>query len=678
MSTKDEKEAAKRVGDAALDAMKAAKDKVKGESGESTGSVKMDKLMTEVVDEHQEISLRIRRKDEKGRWESFSNLTGVNPIDFQMKGPEMICDEEGGKGEYEMTIVFPNGKTKQLPKVIRVGGTIQRPIAKSREGDLGGFGAGMPGMMGWPGMPGVGLPNANANNNNQGAWVAREINNANDKAFQMAGQQNNTMAQMMSMMMLGMTPMGQQMMGQNNSQAAQGDSAALAEIKELKQQRAEDQRRIEDQRRREEDRRRDEERRREDQRRTDERFNDLIRRLDDNKSSTELERIKLEHSQNKDSDSTWLKMMQLGREDARDSKKEWMLMLDKLTQTSPLSDEIAKMSMRQFEGTTQQLNIIAQIAQSGLLGGGESSPIKEAIATAIGEVAGGFGGYLENKGMSGGEEEEELPQVQVPPGQIESYPLQTEGVDLQQLEQGEPPAAEEPVEEAAPTMTAQEALLTDEELARFEKESALMAVIESLREGKPVHDAAARLFAHGEIHGQGWGSEVAMRWLTYPAPLSAQILGHFGLATRMLDLAENIMQFGEFLRAEGDPNEWSKETGYMPIKPPKKQKGAKPVAKSNLPGGPEFGVTNNGPPEDADEYDPSSLDGLSPEQLELAQKQRAERKEAAAEAQKAEEEEQRKLGINPEEAREAQQKQIAALAPVPDEEEAEEVPDEDV
>ena len=98
----------------------------------------------------------------------------------------------------------------------------------------------------------------------------------------------------------------------------------------------------------------------------------------------------------------------------------------------------------------------------------------------------------------------------------------------------------------------------------------------------------------------------------------------------------------------------------------------------SIPGGPEFGVTHKGPPEDADEYDPSDLSHLPPDQRELAEKQREERRKAAEKAREEEEKELRKLGIDPAEAREAQERQRAASAPKPEEDEDEEVPDEEV
>ena len=153
MVTKVEKEAIEGVTDELKKTLTAAREGVKSQNA-NTGDAKLDKILDSLVDEFAEITVKLRRKNDKNQWETFASLTGVSPLDLQLKGLDGICMEEGGAGEYEVSITTPTGVTRKLG-VTRVGGMPARPISKSVEAQMGPMG--MYGM-GMPGMPGFGLP----------------------------------------------------------------------------------------------------------------------------------------------------------------------------------------------------------------------------------------------------------------------------------------------------------------------------------------------------------------------------------------------------------------------------------------------------------------------------------------------------------------------------------------
>lgn len=639
MVTKAEKkiveEAGKKAGDLVGEVLETAKEKVREDlgittkKGVNTGSNQLDKIFADLAEQFETISVKIDRKNDRDSWEFFVKLDGIVPVELHQKGVDVLCAEEGGQGVYRVTLIPPTPGDKQLIGPVNVGGFPRRAISKTLEQSQGGVGGLLP-FGGQPGMFGMGP----VQTDHKTVQVTRDflthMKSSNDQVMSMMGQNQNQFMQLMAMMF---GPMGQGKLGGPSDEVR----LLTQKIDQMERQRLDDQRRADEKVERERERQREEDRRREDMRRMEERLQTLTQQMTDQKTNSTIELLRTQQSQEQNRDSNWLQMLAMAREDAKSNKSDQLEWMKLLVEKSSPSDHLLQLTQHQTKQSLDTLNIITQLAASGLLeGNGGGSPIRQAFANliessaqALPEVLSGIRGAMEEREDAREmAQHQELPTVNIPPGGVQVNRLEgpslTTSSDMQRV-----PIEGEEEEPTSGTVESEEelrkALLSPEELQKMSTDDALVKAIECAKEGN-IHEATARLFAHAEVHGQGWSADIARRWLNYPGPLSAQILTSYGAPEKMIAMAQDISEFWAFIQAQGDPNEWSKATGYKPIK--KKSAGGMGIVGH----APEFGM-QRGEPAEGQVYDPSKPPaGATPEMLEEIEKQRQKRRQEAEEA----------------------------------------------
>lgn len=326
------------------------------------------------------------------------------------------------------------------------------------------------------------------------------------------------------------------------------------------------------------------------ERRGEERHREVLGRLENKGRDTDLtlELMKLRENSSSKGEDSWLRFMTMAREDNKSSQERFDTLMLKLFEKPDGADQTGKIMNMMMESSVSQLNIMNQIAQSGLLGGGSEHPVFDLIRDGLSSAKEGLETYAKHRygALAGYDEEDEedeakpLP-IQVPPAQIT-------GRSDEEADEGEGDSPE--IGELTDPTTVKQAILSEEELATMEKDHASQQIFKAIKNGN-VHEATARIFGQAQAK-----KAIHQRWLMTPGPLSAQILVHFGLPEYMLSVPQNIIEFLTFMQGGGDPNEWSED--YKPIK----QKGDGKMQPSGPT--PEFGVTQK-EPEAGEKVDPT-------------------------------------------------------------------------
>jgi len=587
----------------------------------STGTTGLDAL-EQLGREFETVSVNIHRKNEHGKYTLFSPLEGVAVADLLQQGYDVFCKNEGGEGDYKVEVVIP-AKEPGKPPVRRwegpfiVSGTPRLEVSKtemSKQQNSFGFPFNM--MSGLP-------ANTAAAGNQGGAPYVRDLLQQMNKSSE---SQNNMVQQMMGLMMMkDMMPGADQ---KKNGETDANNPAVLA----LQTQVSEVTRRLDDERRRSEDdrRSRDQEKRIEAaERRAEENNREVLRLLDNNKTTETIELMKLQRDGQGSKDDSFLKLMAMNREDSNQSQARFDGLMMKLFDKPDGVDQSSKVMGMMMESSVAQLNMMTQIAASGLAGGSEN-PWIDLVREGVGTVKEGFKGVLAMKygiDMDGddedGEDGEEAPAPltqHVPPAKIEARtdPETGEAVPEEAQTTVDQPAPEEDTEDEIPQSALDDAdelkkyILTDDELTGLAQNRQTQKILKAVEE-KDYPQATARIFER--VRGK---SPVHKRWLKAPGPLTAQILTHFGLTHHMFAMTQNLIDFIGHMNGGGNPNDWSEN--YKPVKEKKESK-----MKPDNPAATELGVTM-GERKEGEDYDASKVPD-DPKLAELAEQQRALREE---------------------------------------------------
>ena len=566
--------------------------------------------------EYETAKVKIFRKNtESNRFELFAERESMPFSEILETGYDSLCKYEGERGDYKVEVVVPAKEPGKKPTVIHsglipVGGDAPLPISRTelaRRQNEYGYGFNPFSMMAG------GLPTQNAGKNDLPlGHIMKYMSDATKAQTEMgAAQQGNFMNLVAMMMFKDILP------GAKGGDHSNGDSSMKAEIAELKRQREEDraQRAMEDRIRQQD------ERIRESERRSEERHREMMRQLDNKCNSDTIEMLKLQQASAGGKDDAWLRYMAMTREDNSAAQQRHDALMMKMFEKPDGADQMQKVMGLMMESSVNNLNVISQVAASGLAGGSEN-PWVELLREGVGTVREGMKGLFAAKyGIVGEDEEEDeaLPQA-APPAQIEarSDPALPAGAPSEAqttvAEPGEGEVEFHPEGVADDPDALKKLLLSDEELEKLEHDGAMQPIFQVIDSGD-FNQATARIFGHARA-----GRSIPQRWMMAPGPISAQILSRYGLAHYMIAMGENIVNFIQFMDQDGDPNEWSDE--FKPIKPKKGPETMKQPAPPTT----EFGVTK-GAPVEGEKVDASKVpEGIDPA---LAEQQREERRQKA-------------------------------------------------
>ncbi|MHC4643850.1 MAG: hypothetical protein ACYTBJ_00010 [Planctomycetota bacterium] len=603
MSTKVVKELSEKVAQSVDSTLKDIRDDVKG----TTGSVAMQTL-EKLAEVYEAANVAIYRIPEnKNKFALFVELEGVPLEDLMGRSLEALCKHEGGAGDYRVEVIVPAKQPGKSPTRLKYGpftviGAETLPIARSelakRQSDPAYFN---------PFASMMGLPAQTAQTKDQSVPYIRDmLKYIGDSSHKSNEQSQNLMSNMMQMMF--MTMFKDQVPGAQQRNAS--DTVLEQRFAALERQ-MQDERQ---QRESKEELRKHEERIRESEARSEQRYRDILSRLDNSGTSQTLELMKLQQAQGSSKDDSFIKFLTLSREENREGQKRFDTLLSKMIerpQENPLG-MYQEMLQSNLKNNVDMLNLMTQIAASGLTGGNNEPWYADAIRETIGSIREGVAAYGNLKqALEGGlPEDEAVPQIEAPPTEVQQLPARGS--------QSSPSVPPPPATETGPTPDQmilgpdelKQLLLTKQELESLGKDRGAQQIFKALEERGDVHEASARIFGLARAE-----RESCQRWFSAPGPLSGQILTHYDLPEYMLSLTQNLLEFHQFLERGGDPNQWS--DAYQPIKPAKK----KGEAMKSGPGT-DFGM-QQGQPADGEMVDSSQVPpGIDPA---LAEKQRAER-----------------------------------------------------
>jgi hypothetical protein len=283
----------------------------------------------------------------------------------------------------------------------------------------------------------------------------------------------------------------------------------------------------------------------------DERFRAQERQMEELKRMLELQ--KMENSQPKGNPMLELMVpLMTSQQTQAQAQQSQLLEVMKMANDRPGEDEKMSNIFSTLTMSNQAtMNMVMEIARSGLLGGGDDHPVRDAILQGLDTLRDlGVAALTRETG-----EEEAAQEVTI------------------QQEMPEPQAIEAPeavgaLPEAQPEVLEQEKL-TSGELERFAKDSAFQKLVASLMNNDHVSEAVVRLYVHATS-----GNKIAAAWLQSPEAITAQIFEFYEMEDLVVSkggeevpvstlFIENMYDFAEFIRSEGDINKWAK-TGYKP------------------------------------------------------------------------------------------------------------------
>jgi len=522
------------------------------------------KSLEDMRNRYDTVHLKAYKKNpQTGKYVLFVELPGQRVDDLRQIGLDSICQDQGGAGDYEVMLKTSDGKEFMFRNIF-VGGTVSHQHSKLQREQY-------PGLQGQFGMGGGQfgqLPMAGGVQQVGPQAYNVDLMQYMNRVPDMMKQAGSEQVQMMRMQMEREQFMASQQResdrnfmalllhnrDQQQPQANAEIQALRAELERLRAQQAQDSK-----------------------------LDELKRQIDDQKSTLMLEAFKANSNQDASKNDTMLQFMMMMQKSSEMASQN-NLALMKQMMDRPGEDERINSLLGTMVGVSQnQLGMVSQIAQMGLLGGGEDHTVRDA-------VLGGLEGLTQiavaaMQARAAGRQQP--PTLQAPPAQVQQMPAPAPMGGLPEGQQ--PPATpeqpEEPEEEEVEP-------LTDAELQLIGKDKALAKVIAMVQNGEPVSEISARLMNHARS-----GNKIAIRWLQYPFEIGYQVMKHFDIpANRAEEVANDLVGFLHFLNEGGDPNEWTAETGYQIKQPPRKV-----VSAASLEG-PELGSSTRAPTQGV-EYD---------------------------------------------------------------------------
>lgn len=537
-------------------------------------------LLRQLQQQYSKATLKIYRKEANRGEALFVVLEGQDLKEIEAGGGlDTLCLAEGGGGQYMITIVPPgaNGESKRIGP-LNITGAPPRLVPKSKElhdaaqfgnalGGIPGFGMPITGAnpgglagFGGPVNPLAGSTNQVSKGNSENTFKINDIaaymskqseealkaqEQSSDRMMMMQNQNQQQQQQQQMLMQQQQRESSQQMMAmmmgmfQNQKPDVAAATAADTEVqllkKELEQMKQE--------------------------RLQDERFRAQERQMEELKRTLELQRV--ENTQPKGNPMLELLVpLMTSQQSQSQAQQSQLLEVMKMANERPGEDEKMSNIFSTLTMSNQAtMNMVMEIAKSGLMGGGDDHPVRDAVLQGL--------DTLRDLGVAalsrGGEEEEEVQEVVIQQPMPEPVP---------QIEASEALGALPPAEEKA-NIQDQDALL-DEEIDRFMRDAAFQRIIASLMNSDHVSEAVARLYAHAAS-----GNKIANHWLSAPETVTAQIFDAYEMSHLVVmgptgtdiptseALIENMYDFAEFVQNGGDVNKWAK-TGYKPNKGKKK------------------------------------------------------------------------------------------------------------
>jgi len=476
--------------------------------------------------------------------------------------PEILCKREGGGGLYKVEVVSDDGRHKVEFNKLRVAGT-SLPVARS---DMEAAS-----VMGMVGNVAGGLPTNSSSPKSNSMDPLFRILETQMKALNQNKGQTNPMNDMMLMAMF------QRMQDQQNAVSTPKSAAETETTRKLEEKLSEMERKLEQQ----------QAQAREQQLLAqiakqnsdwEAKFNKLESTITQSSERSEFKRIeeKIESAKNASNPMTELMttLLATSQNDKTATQTLFLNLMDKMASKgdSGYQDIIRTMT----EQTMTNLNLMTQMAQSGLLGGSGGTTAADVLMKAFEGVEKAATAYI--AGMDEEEEEEleerEAGQAQIMAERAEEH-RQLQAAQQEQ-EQGQEQGQKQEQQEADPKQVQEslleflaeltpdkipaEARVTEDELVRVKASQGWRSMLKALREMATPKEATARLYALAEAN-----DKVARRFMTYPVFVGWQILTPLGFGDMVAPVTLDILAFWEFIEeGDGDPNEWCDT--YKPVK----------------------------------------------------------------------------------------------------------------
>ena len=575
MVTKAEKDAKENILRSLDDTIRDVGRKFREDSGGGGSNASAFSALEKLRQEYETVDMKILRKNtDTNRYELFLRKPDMSVDEVMGFDWEATCQDEGGRGDYKVEAWFPpkeGGKAPIRQQIGRfnVGGdmTYPTPMSELKRRQAEGFSP--MGMM----QSMMGLPSNTINPKGQDSAMMRDMLKYVGDSSQ---HQTNNMMNMLGMIMM-KDVMGEKAKGPNGQGATPEVQLLKEELKQMKadRDRDRDRRELEDRLRRSEDA----------QREADRRHQDMMRELGakiDGKGGEKdltLELMKLREVSGNKGEDNWLKFMMMSREDNSAAQGRNDALMMKMFEKPDGIDQSSKIMNMMMENSVSQLNLISQIAQSGLLGGGQDHPVIDLVRDGIESARDVLSERFKAQGAMAGYEDDDEGETPLP---IQAPPTEVTRGELPEGESAEGEEGEQPPEITPEGLIndpeqLDQLLLTDDELMSVAKDNAGQQVLKCVSSGD-LRQATARIFALANS-----GKVPYQKWFMAPGPVSGQILASVGLAKFMLVLPQDMMEFNEFINGGGDPNEWSEE--YNPVK--KAPTGGKKMKQGPSP---EFGM----------------------------------------------------------------------------------------
>jgi len=266
------------------------------------------------------------------------------------------------------------------------------------------------------------------------------------------------------------------------------------------------------------------------------------------------------------------------QEDKRSTQEMFLTLLNNLSNkgSSEGTEVYQRLMASQTEQTIKQLNLLTQLASSGLIPQGHNDhpgwTMLERVLGGVERAATTYlGGLPEEE-----EEEEELEerQVAIERRNEQRRQLQARAQEEQEqepVEQQEPEelkeldyvaikeAISQTLENLDESKIPSEAKVSEEEAARVKSSQAWRVALKALRDRENCKETTTRFFALAE-----GGDRLAQKMMAYPLFVVYQLLTPLGFVDRVEPLTLDLIEFWNHVQHGGDPNEWC-ET-YKPIK----------------------------------------------------------------------------------------------------------------
>jgi hypothetical protein len=512
-------------------ALKAAKEAASGSAASSLEGLKRD---------YQTVNLLIKKRDPStGQMALFEQVPGQQPAMLQQVTPEVLCQDRGGGGEYEVIVMSPEGvrlmKLGPFP-VMGHSYTIPKSQRDQGLGAQGGQLGMLPAQVGGIGAGGVPVAQIGSDlvgyMKSQGELMNNQQQQSGDRMLaMMMNQQQQQQASTLAMVTA--------MMGSKDSGGSSEVQALREEIRSMREQGRNDQ--------------------------LASQISQLQQQIADQKNSATLEILR---AQNQDGGKEHLLATVLTNSQAQQQQSmETQMMLVKEMLTRPGEDEKFSNLMNSFMGMqTSQMQMIGDGLQMGLFGGQEQQhPVAEAVKLGLQGIT-----EIGVAALSRGQVEGAPPDVQAPPTEVQEMPPVQEQPPMAGLPQGQQqeqtPAAdgEYKLDESV--------MLSPEELGALEKDSALTTVVARVTNGFPAADISKRLYRHAAKANNA----IAKRWLEHPVEIGWQVLSYYSVPeARIEEIIRNTIDFAGYYNGGGDPEAWGKTIAPGP-KPAPSRYGSHP------------------------------------------------------------------------------------------------------